>query len=409
MADVCVLIDQDHLRHPIVRRQLPSLLAAGHRVVVIEPADACSTNAGSSGYRRLTIRRVQLWQPARLLWAVARRIAGQRASEAWWTAVHFLELALTGLRYTRAAVRQQVDCYQAHDLATLGPAVVAAKLRRRRVIYDAHELVSEQGDPHSLRNRVERRLERWLVALVDDLVVPNPSRAEVYRQRCRLKRAPTVVLNCPPTFTAARSDLLRECLGLSPAHRIVLYHGTFMPNRALEELVVSARAYDPGTILVLIGEQNAYFNHVLEPIRQAHGLTNRVLCLPYVEPDRVLELVASADLGIVIYKNTGLNNYLCAPTKLYEFLMAEVPVVVSAFPEMLALLSEYRVGRAFDPADPDSIAAAINAHFRAGAEEQQEVKRALKAARQRYTWEIESPKLLALLETPQRQPACASA
>lgn len=390
---ICMLANADHTTHPIIRRQLTSLGQAGYHVAVV---DQGASRLDSVGRARIIVRvqPVSLQWLAGVLWRVLRRIDEQHLGEPWWTMVHFLQVFLTGLRYGSAAVRQDADFYQAHDLETLLPAIVAGRVRHRPIIYDAHELTSEQGDPHSLRKAIERWLEIRLVPMVDYLVTPNASRAEVYARRCRLRHAPIIVRNYPPTLDVQPSDLLRQELGLTSRTRLVVYHGALIDGRALDNLVASVREYDSDIALVVIGEQTPYFHTVLEPLARSTDVRQRIHFVPFVSPERVLEYVASADLGVVIYQNINLNNYLCAPTKLYEYLMVGLPVVVSAFPEMLELLHRLPVGRAFNPDDASSIAAAINVFFRTWDQQRSEIQAALRKARRQFTWEQESRKLL---------------
>jgi glycosyltransferase involved in cell wall biosynthesis len=387
-----VLFSQEHYTHPIIRRQLVTLGALGCVLTVLDGGSPDDKVPGVQ-YVARQIRAVSLARLGKLVWKPLQRVA-PAAGEGWWTLVHFLQALLTSIRYATAALRVDADYYQAHDLYSLLPALIAGTLRRRRAVYDAHELVSEQGDPRSMRNAFERHLERWLVPRAAVVLVPSASRADVYVRRCGLRAAPTVILNCPPTTDRRPSSILRERLGLAASSRIVLYHGTFMAGRALEELVAAVQYFEPGTVLVLMGEQNEYFERVLKPLSEARDVRGRVFCLPFVDPGQVMDYVSSAHLGIVIYKNINLNNYFCAPTKLYEYLMAGVPVIVSEFPDMVALLAEFPVGRACDPDDPVSIATAINEWLRGSFQEQRSVAEALEDARRTFNWERESQKLL---------------
>ena len=366
-------------------------MQAGYSLTVIEPEGAKPSE--TVDYDLLRVRPVRLRRLAKGVWLFLRRLA-PALGEAWWTLIYALGLLLTALRYARHALSQKADVYQAHDLDTLGAAVVAGKLARRPIIYDAHELVSEQGDPHSLRNRFLRHLEQWLIPHVDRLLVPNLSRAHVYHQRYHLRAEPTVILNCPPRSPVVKTNTLRERLGLSASTRVVLYHGTLMAGRALEELVLAARGFEADIVLVIIGEQNAFYHDVLKPLWARERLAERVLFLPYVPPDEIMSYVASADLGVVIYKNINLNNYLCAPTKLYEYFMAGVPVVACDFPEMRSLLEEYPVGHLFDPDTPSSIADAVNEFLSKERDREDELRHTLSLARERFNWEAESRKLL---------------
>ena len=124
--------------------------------------------------------------------------------------------------------------------------------------------------------------------------------------------------------------------------------------------------------------------------------------LAYVPPAEIIDYVASADLGIVIYENVNLNNYLCAPTKLYEFIMMKVPVAACNFPELVELFEHYPVGVTFDPENPKSIAQAINSFFAKHADERSVMDSVLEQARQHFTWENESLKWLSLLKNKQK-------
>jgi glycosyltransferase involved in cell wall biosynthesis len=157
----------------------------------------------------------------------------------------------------------------------------------------------------------------------------------------------------------------------------------------LEELILSAHQFDDNVVLVVIGDQNAYYRDVLLPLWLSEGLQGRVFFLPYMEHDIIMPYIASADLGVVIYKNINRNNYLCAPTKLYEYFMANVPVVVCDFPEMRTMLDEYPVGLTFNPDDPASIAGAINAFFVTEQKRQAQINHYLTLARERFNWENE--------------------
>ena len=391
-----MMANQDHTLHPIIRRQIVSLRDAGHDVFVVDQSEACTPSLQRG---RTVVRPVSLQMPCKLVWRILRRIDERHLGEPWWTAAHFAQVVLTGFRYLLAGLRDNADFYQAHDLETLLPAIVVAKLCRRKVVYDAHELTSEQGNPRSLRKRIERRLERLLLPFVDHLVTPNASRAAIYAGRSRLRSRPIVVRNCSPTISVPRTNLLRERLGLEARTRIVVYHGALIEGRALDNLVISAGDFDNDIALVLIGAQTAYFREVLEPLASSVGLRSRVYFIPFIDADRVLDYVASADLGVVIYKNINLNNYLCAPTKLYEYLMIGLPVAVSSFPEMLHLLDELPVGLAFDPDSPSSIAGAVNQFFRIRCGRNHQIEEALASARRQFNWERESQKLLEIFAT----------
>jgi len=60
-----------------------------------------------------------------------------------------------------------------------------------------------------------------------------------------------------------------------------------------------------------------------------------------------------------ILRNTCLNHYTTESNKLFEYLMAGLPVVVSDFPEMRRIVEEYEVGIVVNPDDLADIAGAV--------------------------------------------------
>ena len=65
---------------------------------------------------------------------------------------------------------------------------------------------------------------------------------------------------------------------------------------------------------------------------------------PAVPPDELLDFTSSADFGILFYENNCLNHYYCSPNKMFEYLMAGIPVLVSNLYEMKNLVEQYQIG-----------------------------------------------------------------
>jgi glycosyltransferase involved in cell wall biosynthesis len=374
-------------------------LRAGCTVAVLDNCDIDASQRATiepHAYSNIHIQPVLLYRWAKPVWVVLRRLL-PRTAEAYWTFIHFLEVLLWAIPVTIAAYGERAAYYHAHDLYSLLPALVAGRLRRVRVIYDAHEFTSEQGDPRRLRNGLERRLEHWLVPRADEVIVPSARRGQLYVERYDLHKVPKLILNCPPLTVPSHSDVLRQTLGLPLDKHVALYHGSLQPGRGLEQLVLSTHHFEASNVLVIIGVQGDFYRDVLAPLVLSERLTDKVFFLPYVRPEEIMRYVEGADVGVAIYRNVNLNNFFCAPTKLYEYLMAGVPVVTSAFPELVEFLTEYPVGCTFDPDCPQSIAVAINNVCRTPPAEVFARNRVIEQVRQQFNWERESHKLVHIL------------
>ena len=161
---------------------------------------------------------------------------------------------------------------------------------------------------------------------------------------------------CAPERQAVpRTDALRERLGIPAEQRIVLYQGLVRAARGLERLI-DAMQDVPGATLVVIGDGPA--KAALQQ-QAAAQLGRRARFLPHTPPDELLRLTASADLGVHVPEPVTESIRLALPNKLFEYLMAGLPVVVADIPEMRRVVERFDVGLVVDPYDRDGLAAAL--------------------------------------------------
>ena len=63
-----------------------------------------------------------------------------------------------------------------------------------------------------------------------------------------------------------------------------------------------------------------------------------------VSPDVLLDYTSSADFGISTIEDSCLSYRYCLPNKMFEYLMAGIPVIVSNLYEMKRLVESNMVG-----------------------------------------------------------------
>jgi glycosyltransferase involved in cell wall biosynthesis len=183
------------------------------------------------------------------------------------------------------------------------------------------------------------------------------------------------------------SDRIRAATGIEPERPIVLYQGGFSIDRGVEELIAAAtspRLMELGAAIVFMGYGR--LEATIADAVAAHP--GRIYLLPAVRPDDLMPWTASADVSFVGQPPRTLNQRMNLPNKLFESMMAGVPVVVSAGNEQCRLTRAEGVGVCVDIDDPSAIAAACADLVTAPLEE----RRALRAhcrsvALARYTWD----------------------
>jgi glycosyltransferase involved in cell wall biosynthesis len=348
----------------------------------VAPARQESTPPGLH-ITRLRIRSRQLFQ--RMLGPAPSRVLA--AVQYVTSYVEFVTRALV------AALRSGASMYEANDLPPLLPAVLAAKLRGKPVVYRAHELWSEASATVRFA-AFWRFMERVLVPRCDHVVTPEENRSRIYAAEFGARQPPLTIRNCPPYRPPLESQRLGDELrrrGVTHS-TVVLYQGLVHSMRCIEEIAEATRFFDDGIVLVIMG--NGYDTWANPAAALADF--DRIVVLPPVPYHELLPYTASADIGILLYRNDCRNNYYCAPNKLFEYMMMGLPVIAPDYPGMRSLVDGEDVGRTVDPSSPRAIAAAINSLAADSESRARMHDNGLRLSRARYHWAAESAPLLQL-------------
>lgn len=284
-----------------------------------------------------------------------------------------------------------------------GSLPALARLRRRfggRTIYDSRDVYMEsrdQADAGWPGKAILERLERHWARAADRVITVNTAYAGLLARQLRVA-PPLVIMNCPERWVPPRPrpDLIREAVGLAPETAVVLYQGGLMSGRGIEQAMEAILAV-PDAVLCLMG-----FGRLTESLVRASSAppyAGRVVVLPPVPPDRLLEWTASADVSVMAIQPTSLNHRFTTPQKLFESIAAGVPVVASDLPGMAAVVRDTGIGQLCDPTSPDAIAAAIREIISAPTEVRDRQRdHVLHVAHECYTWEAQAAVLLDLYQ-----------
>ncbi len=325
-----------------------------------------------------------------------------------WTAKHLPKNALGYAgRYLEILVRMlwvgnsiKPSIIHAHEIDALLIGYFLKKITGAKLIYDAHELYREQGVWQSRSVvRMMSRLETYLMRHCDEIIACNRQRADIMYREYGSPFSPKVIRNLPPfSEPGERDDRLREFVRQrNPGiDRIIVHPGGLM-SRGIE-LVLSAMAKIPANIaLVLLGHEACNVSHKVEQLINRYGVENRVFLHPPVPYVELINCLAAADLGLVIYPNINRNNYYCASNKIYEFAMCGLPVVAVDFPPCRDILEQYHYGICFAWNDSTALERAITECLGSRQRYKQMRMEALRAARNE-NWDREQLRLLEIYE-----------
>jgi glycosyltransferase involved in cell wall biosynthesis len=123
----------------------------------------------------------------------------------------------------------------------------------------------------------------------------------------------------------------------------------------------------------------------LEGLVREESQTNETIFFhPAVTPHELLNYTSSADYGILFYEDTCLNHRYCSPNKIFEYLMAGLPVLTSNLFEMKRLVETEGVGIVAEENTVEGFKRAVTASLE---QDYEKIQKNVFSARKKYCWE----------------------
>ncbi|MEI7896002.1 MAG: glycosyltransferase [bacterium] len=294
------------------------------------------------------------------------------------------------------------DLIVSNDLDTLPANYLANRIKHLfsrnpkptiRHLHDCHEYF--RGVPELNGRNMVTRVWKW----IEDLVFPklkhviavNQSIADIYSKEYGNKIE--VVRNVPfrKPLTGAGD---KASLGVKENQKIILYQGAVNVDRGLEEAVAAMKYVKTDAVLIIAGIGDNFESLKKSSMDQAVEESVRFLGqVPFLE---LHALTLLADLGLSIEKDVSINYHYCLPNKFLDYIQANVPVLVSPFPEMKAIVDKYGIGEYIENHDPEKLASHLDSMLN-NPENTARYKENLLKAADELCWEREEGRLLGVV------------
>lgn len=281
----------------------------------------------------------------------------------------------------------KADILVANDLDTLFANYLASKFKGSVLVHDSHEYYTGvpelEGRPFV--KKIWKAIERWIFPRLKYIYTVNESIAELYRKEYGVKA--NIVRNFPVLLRDNdRRIKNRNELGLPENKKIILYQGSVNVDRGLVE-AVEAMQYLEGAILLVVGDGD-----ILEEVKaraQKMNVQEKVIFKKRVPFEDLRSYTLLADIGISLDKDTNINYKYSLPNKIFDYLHAGVPVLVSDLVEIKKIFSKYEAGEMIIGHAPKHIAEKINGMLN-NPEKIKRWKENIPAAAKEFCWENEA-------------------
>ncbi|MCY7420163.1 MAG: glycosyltransferase [Chitinophagaceae bacterium] len=242
----------------------------------------------------------------------------------------------------------KADLFCAIDLDTILPVYFASRIKRIKRVYDAHELFTEQKEivTRPAIQKMWLKIEKFAVPKYSHGYSVNNFIVEELQRRYGVKYS--IVRNLP------RCTFLPDKQTADPP--FIIYQGAVNEGRSFETLVPAM--LEVNAKLVVCGEGNFY--EKLKDLITKHNAKNKIELKGYVSPTDLAALTPRAHIAVMLFENTGLNQYYSLANRFFDYITAGVPQVCVDFPEYRAINDVYKIAYMIPDTHSQTIANALN-------------------------------------------------
>lgn len=277
------------------------------------------------------------------------------------------------------------DLLVANDLDTLLPNYLISKWRKKPLVYDSHEYfcgeLSVVSKPISYK--VWHGIEKRCFPKLKRVITVSQSIVDQYEKEYGIR--PYLVRNIPPASVTFPVTATRQSLGMPEDKTVLLLQGAGINEGRGGEEIVQSMQYLPDYHLFIVGEGTVVPQ--LKQMAKDMQLQDRITFVPRQTPDKLFNYTALADIGMAIDTDISANLRFSLPNKIFEYIKAGTPMVVSNLVERARIVRQYDVGVVTEAITPESIAQAVKQL--ADSSRLTKCRENCKIAAQELTWENE--------------------
>ena len=295
--------------------------------------------------------------------------------------------------YSFSKESKQFQYIHCHDLMPLPIAVFIKwkNLNTQKLIYDCHEYETEVHSSSKIKKTISKFIERFFIRFTDKVIVVSDSIAQEYVRLYKIEK-PLLVMNCPPYSKSVEKNYFREKFNIRNDQIVFLYQGALSSARGIDMIMRSFTELPTDKkVIVFMG-----YGQMQKEITEISNQSDNVFMHEAVSPGVLHDYTSSADVGICYIKNSCLNYYYCMPNKLFEYSMANLPVISSDLFELSKFQETYDNGWIVKEDNRDAFTRII---LSIGEKEIQAKKYNIEKVKLKYNWEEQEKNLIALYQS----------
>jgi glycosyltransferase involved in cell wall biosynthesis len=270
-----------------------------------------------------------------------------KSKSSFWYYIKFLYIL------TKKTIFSKADYYFAEDVYTLPIMTIFSKIYNGKLFYDSRELYGH------LAGLADKRKIQAVLAFIENLFIRHTDHVLVtgemdadYLSKQYIPINIILLRNLPSYKKEFKKIDLRERYNLPVRCNIIIYQGVILKGRGLLLIMRALKKIENYSLLIM-GDGD-YQKELIDFV-DLNQLSQKVIFGGKVTQEELLNFTNSADIGLALIEDISLSYYYALPNKLFEYIMAEIPVMVSNLPQMQNVVEKYNVGVVVNPNNIEEI------------------------------------------------------
>lgn len=283
--------------------------------------------------------------------------------------------------------RQEYDVIHACDLLMGLPALVIARLFRKKLVYDVFDFYADTKIGPALLLRIFAGIERYIINKADATIICSEQRIEQIG-KCHPRRL-TVIHNSPSSEQLSESKTADKVCMSSSGRPKVVYVGNLVEDRYILQ-ILNVAAGDASFELHIGGM--GVLSETVQTYAQNHDNIFFYGRLAYRD---TLKLESECDIMLALYDPAVNNHKYAAPNKFYEAMVLGKPIIMFRNTGMYDVIDKTGFGETIEPSEKE-LHTAIHKLIVKRETRLLDPDMMRKLFDEQYAWEIMEERLIAL-------------
>lgn len=288
--------------------------------------------------------------------------------------------------------KHKPDYLHCHDAFPLLSCYLYSAFHKNKLIYDSHELNPYRDEP-KLFLHVFKFFEVISFKRIDCIITANFVRQQFMKSNYNYDKKYIFIENTP------YEDKNNTFIDKSKEQAIkLIYQGGISAQRGIDKIIQAMSELKIENFYLSLYGPYYPDKSKYEELIKKNKLEDCITLNDSVSIEQLELIMKENDIGIVSVQNTSLNNYYCAPNKLYDYMKAKMVILGPDFPHMKEIIEDNNIGFTCDFEDIESIKNAFLQIIENIGKFTEMKNNSYILHKSNYNWSLEEKKLLQMYE-----------